>query len=127
MKFSKKKLGLAMQEAAASFQNGQYQKTAALCKQILSTFPGHTGALGLLGVVSAMRGKFEEAIRLFQRAIKKEPANIALNKNLAKALMSGNPVTAKPNMTSHADIRNSETTAMLNRTSEMPSPLALTT
>ena len=77
-----------MERAAQGFQAGRYDQTSALCKKIIRADPRHTGALGLLGVVSALNGKLSDSIKLFRKAVAIEPGNAILNKNLAKALVS---------------------------------------
>ncbi len=77
-----------MERAARHFQTGAYDQASTFCKKILDSNPRHTGALGLLGLVSAIHGKLPAAIDLFRRAIRIEPENTVLNKNLARALVT---------------------------------------
>jgi len=78
----------AMARAVRSFQTGQHKRASGLCQIILCSNPEHTEALTLLGIITAMAGELAEAIRLFRRAVDIQPDNAALNKNLARTLMS---------------------------------------
>lgn len=88
MSTGKTKTNQVIERAARYFQEGKYDHASALCKKILTADPEHTAALSLQGVISASMGDLAGAVRLFRQAVRIEPDNPILNKNLAKALVS---------------------------------------
>lgn len=80
-------------DTAASFgyalqlhQHGRLQQAAAAYREILAADPKHFDAWHLLGVIAAQSRQFEEALRLFDKAIDLCPGNAAFLCNRGLAL-----------------------------------------
>jgi predicted Zn-dependent protease len=58
------------QHAVASLQAGKAKDAERLFKELLNTQPRHVAGLNLLGILLTKLGRFEEAERYVQRALK---------------------------------------------------------
>ena len=65
----------AFSTALAVHQAGNLSKAEQLYRRILKAHPKHFDALHLLGVIHAQRGRFPEAVRLMDRALKIRPGD----------------------------------------------------
>ncbi len=66
----------ALMRAQTAAQGKRHGEAAGICNDVLASAPEHSGALALLGVVSAHTGQPERAIEFLERAIKRN-ANVA--------------------------------------------------
>jgi len=73
-------------QAVSLHQRGEIARAQALYRQVLESQPGNGDALHLLGVTCTQSGRFEEALRLIDRAIARKPDEAACHANRGKAL-----------------------------------------
>jgi predicted TPR repeat methyltransferase len=73
------------QRAIALHVGGQLGEAEALYREVLSSEPAHSGALHLLGVIEAQRGRYAEAVVLIEQAIRIDPDDAAAHANLGNA------------------------------------------
>jgi protein O-GlcNAc transferase len=67
-------------------QNQQAGNLPQLYRQILEADPNHTGALDLLAMLFAQKGKLDDAVQCFQHALRLQPDNAERQNNLAIVL-----------------------------------------
>ncbi len=72
------------QTAMKAFINGQIKQTEKICKAILKQQPTAHPALHLLAMTEKRRGKYQLAIRTFQRALKLSPSTSMYWNNLGE-------------------------------------------
>ncbi|MBV8308174.1 MAG: tetratricopeptide repeat protein [Gammaproteobacteria bacterium] len=75
-----------LEDAAAAYTAGDWQKAGRLCRQILDWSREHPAALELLGIIAAQTGRAAEAIELLQRAVSAAPDNAQAHFNYANLL-----------------------------------------
>jgi protein O-GlcNAc transferase len=75
----------ALQMAIEHHQGGRLAEAEGIYRQILASFPDHTDALHLLGVLAGQLGRAEMAIDLIRRAIAIDPAVAEYHSNLGEA------------------------------------------
>ena len=73
------------ERALALHRGGQLGEAAALYREVLASEPGHFGALHLLGVIEAQRGRYAEAVVLIEQAIRIDPGVAAAHADLGNA------------------------------------------
>lgn len=80
----------------ASYRQGDWAGAERYCQQVLSTAPGHGGALGLLGILRLTAGRADEAAALLEQAVQGKPRDAGLLGGLGLAqLMRGDAVAAE--------------------------------
>lgn len=70
-------------EAVSFFEKGKLQEAEDIFKTILSRDPGHVNSLNDMGVLSMQNGKYEDAIRYLEKAVKLKPDYVNPYYNLA--------------------------------------------
>ena len=78
----------SLAKAHSLYQGGDGEKAIALCRQVLSAYPGHGETTYLLGVFLQNTGKIAEAIAVYREAIARQPQDMRLHNNLGVALRS---------------------------------------
>jgi predicted TPR repeat methyltransferase len=73
------------ERALALHRAGQLGEADALYREVLTSDPAHFGALHLLGVIEAQRGRYAEAVPLIEQAIRVDPGVAAAHANLGNA------------------------------------------
>lgn len=73
--------------ARQSHANGDLGSAAQGYERVLTLLPDHSGALNALGVIRAQDGRTEEALDLFARALKTDPAASHVHNNLGYTLL----------------------------------------
>jgi predicted TPR repeat methyltransferase len=73
------------ERALALHRGGQLGDAAALYREVLASDSTHFGALHLLGVIEAQRGRYNEAVVLIEQAIRVDPDVAAAHANLGNA------------------------------------------
>lgn len=73
-------------QADALHQQGRTAEAERLCRLILTTRPGHAGALYLMGVIALEAGKPEPALELLSRAVAIDPDDAYHHLNFGVAL-----------------------------------------
>ena len=108
MKDASPSMPAALQQALTHIHAGNVFEAEAICKSILALDSKDAGALHILGLIESLRGRHEQAIRLFDKALAAKPDHVealndrgnslnALNRH-AEALASYNQaITIKPN------------------------------
>jgi protein O-GlcNAc transferase len=79
-------LQLAVRQAAAAYQRGNWAEAGELCRHILNSRPTHFDALNILGIIAARSGKPEEAVEFLGRAVDARPHEAAAHNNFGIAL-----------------------------------------
>src|SRR5512139_1854022 len=77
---------LALQQAIAAYQRGDWGGSEALCRQVLAARPGDFDALNLLGIIAAQTHHLPEAAELLGRAVASRPADASAHNNLGNVL-----------------------------------------
>ena len=72
-------------DAAVLFEEGRPQQALALCRKALRTNSRHAGALHLKGLIRYQAGEYDEAVRLFSRAVEIDPNQPVFHNNLGAA------------------------------------------
>jgi tetratricopeptide (TPR) repeat protein len=70
--------------AQQAHQNSDLNTAKGLYKEILTTNPGHSGALHFLGILYGQEQRYEEAIFYLNKAFEISPDNAELCNNLAE-------------------------------------------
>jgi protein O-GlcNAc transferase len=78
----------ALRDALKHHQASRMAEAESGYRRILAASPDHPDALHLLGVLEQQRGKLDEAVALFERAIRGKPRAAAFHRNLGTALFS---------------------------------------
>lgn len=78
-------LAQVFEQAVASLSAGDYAAAEAGFRKVLAAQPNHVGALGNLGVVYSRSSRFDQAIDVYQRALRIAPADRGLLLNLGLA------------------------------------------
>jgi len=78
----------SLAKAHSFYQGGEGEKAIAICRQVLSAYPGHGETTYLLGVFLQNTGKIAEAIGVDREAISRQPQDMRLHNNLGVALRS---------------------------------------
>ncbi len=55
------------------YRSGQIEEAVLSCRKLLSTYPQSTTVINVLGAALQVQGKFDEALRAFEEAIRLEP------------------------------------------------------
>ena len=76
------------QLALSCFQQGKFTEALTLCNKILLSFPDHSDATHLSGMIHAQSGNLQEAAALLQRTVLTDPENAAAQANFGKVLSS---------------------------------------
>jgi tetratricopeptide (TPR) repeat protein len=79
-------LARLQRQAIAAFEARQFEKAERLCAAILEYCSDHFDTLHLLGHIRLLRGRHGEAIGLFAKAVKANPASVDAASNLGLAL-----------------------------------------
>jgi tetratricopeptide (TPR) repeat protein len=74
--------------AVQCHQNGQFQETERLCRQILAAEPNNAHALHLLGAAEHQRGAHQSAIEHLRQAVSLENNQVAFHSTLASTLLA---------------------------------------
>jgi Tfp pilus assembly protein PilF len=75
----------AFQKAVHLYRARQLRQAEQICRQILGFQPSFVPAMQLLGMVGIQIGQLEPAIKIFKKALKKDPGNAELHGNLGMA------------------------------------------
>ena len=75
-----------LRQAAAAYNNGDWQKAEQLCRRLLQGRPDYFDALNLLGAITAQTNRLGEAADLFGRAVTAQPNNAEAWSNRGVAL-----------------------------------------
>jgi tetratricopeptide (TPR) repeat protein len=78
----------ALALAVAYHEQGAWQQTEHLCRQILESEPYHEEALQLLGIVAAQLGKKDLAVECFSRIVALKPNQAQAHFNLGVAFLA---------------------------------------
>ena len=76
-----------IQQAFTYIQNGNFEASEKLLKNVIQLKPNDFNANNLLGVIYTEQGKPDECIWHLKKALKLEPNNVSTNYNMANALM----------------------------------------
>ena len=79
---------LALQQAIAAYQRGDWAGSEASCRQVLAARAGDFDALNLLGIIAAQTQRLPEAAELLRRAVAARPSDASAHNNLANVLKS---------------------------------------
>jgi len=79
---------LALQQAIAAYQRGDWAASEASCRQVLAARAGDFDALNLLGIIAAQTQRLPEAAELLRRAVAAKPSDASAHNNLANVLKS---------------------------------------
>ena len=79
---------LALQQAIAAYQRGDWAGSEASCRQVLAVRAGDFDALNLLGIIAAQTQRLPEAAELLRRAVAAKPSDASAHNNLANVLKS---------------------------------------
>ena len=52
------------------YRSGQIEEAVSSCRKLLSTYPQSTTVINVLGAALQLQGKFDEALRAFEEAIR---------------------------------------------------------
>lgn len=77
---------LALQQAIAAYQRGDWAGSEASCRQVLAARAGDFDALNLLGIIAAQTQRLPEAAELLRRAVAARPSDASAHNNLANVL-----------------------------------------
>ena len=77
-------------EARAQIARGNLEEAERSLWTLLSTDPGNSEALTLLGIIRGRQKRYPEAEALLRRVIQLEPASLIAHRNLASALIAQN-------------------------------------
>jgi tetratricopeptide (TPR) repeat protein len=79
-----------LKEAVAAIKNNQWSRAETLLNDVLTSSPGDSNALNLLGVIRARQDRKAEAEQLFRRALINSPSNATAYINLGELLITTN-------------------------------------
>src|SRR3984957_8404591 len=79
-------IGQTLREAVAAHQQGRLREAEKIYARVLKAVPNNFDALNLLGTVKAQQGHIGESHRLFNAAVKANPAAPQGLSNLVQAL-----------------------------------------
>lgn len=69
-------------QARSLMESGRRDEAETLLRRIVEREPGHTGALGFLGLTAFQRGELDDSERWLRRALELTPDDALLNQNL---------------------------------------------
>lgn len=76
-----------LHQARVAFQSNHYQLAKTICREICDAAYNNPDAWFMLGVISGMEGRYDDAARCFRETVKLTPDSIASWDNLGIALM----------------------------------------
>ncbi len=79
-------IALMVQRAIAFFENNEHAKASNTLKKILEVDKNNLPALQILGLISASKGNFDDAIIYLSKAVSIQPHDGSIQYNLAKAI-----------------------------------------
>jgi predicted O-linked N-acetylglucosamine transferase (SPINDLY family) len=75
-------------QALAAHQAGRFAEAEGIYRQLLRADAGYLPALHMLGFLKAQQGRYDEAITLLNKAVRANPADVAVLSHYAGALMA---------------------------------------
>jgi tetratricopeptide (TPR) repeat protein len=78
----------ALAKAASAFQSNNLAEATAICTRILGAMPDQFDALHMLGLVEARRGRFEESLRLFGKALAVDSRSARAHYDIGNVLLA---------------------------------------
>jgi Flp pilus assembly protein TadD len=71
-------------EGHAQLHAGRFREAEQLYRQTLNIDPGHPEALAFLGMIAGQAGHLQDAVKLFERALKRASRNADIHHNLGE-------------------------------------------
>lgn len=72
----------------ALYRSGALEAAAQAARALLVRWPGHAGALQIVGVVEARQGRFESALAWLEQAVAQAPGDAVLHNHLGNVLLA---------------------------------------